>query len=56
MTSVGFLLDVTQSWGASLFYPTAACQIFGMVVYSLFASSERQTWASHGEAKPQQQQ
>ena len=51
VTSVGFLLDVTQSWGSSLFYPTAACQLIGLVVYTAFASSQRQDWASHGDAK-----
>eukprot|EP00884_Botryococcus_braunii_P007563 jgi/Botrbrau1/16808/Bobra.150_2s0035.1 len=45
VTSVGFLLDRTNSWGASLFLPTAACQLFGMIIYSIFASSERQPWA-----------
>jgi ACS family sodium-dependent inorganic phosphate cotransporter len=44
VTSVGFLLDRTSNWGASLFLPTAACQLFGLVIYSLFASSERQKW------------
>ncbi len=116
VTSVGFLLDLTQSWGASLFYPTAACQarktpcscscgsvtlwgvthynlgcpevrgslahapddastsgspalaaagsithppihlfvqVFGLVVYTAFASSKRQDWASLGDAKKQ---
>ena len=46
VTSVGFLLDKTQSWGASLFYPTAICQIVGLLVYTTFASSKRQSWAT----------
>ena len=29
VTAVGVLLDKTGSWGMSLFYPTAACQLFG---------------------------
>jgi len=45
VTAVGFLLDRTSSWGASLFYPTAACQLIGLAVYTAFASSERQSWA-----------
>ncbi|KAK9916910.1 hypothetical protein WJX75_008641 [Coccomyxa subellipsoidea] len=46
VTSVGFLLEKTQNWGASLFYPTAACQIFGLIIYTIFASSKRQDWAT----------
>ncbi len=46
VTSVGFLLEKTENWGASLFYPTAACQIFGLIIYSIFASSKRQDWAT----------
>ena len=46
VTSVGFLLDKTQSWGASLFYPTAICQVVGLLVYTTFASSKRQSWAT----------
>lgn len=46
VTSVGFLLDKTQSWGASLFYPTAICQVVGLVIYTIFASSKRQSWAT----------
>jgi len=45
VTAVGFLLDKTSSWGASLFYPTAACQLIGLAVYTAFASSERKDWA-----------
>ena len=42
MTAAGYLLDVTGSWAQALFYPTAVCQLFGLVVYSLLASSKRQ--------------
>ena len=44
VTAVGMLLDRTSSWGLSLFYPTAATQIIGLLVYTAFASSERQGW------------
>jgi ACS family sodium-dependent inorganic phosphate cotransporter len=44
VTLVGVLLDKTGSWGASLFYPTALCQLVGMLVYTTFASSKRQAW------------
>jgi ACS family sodium-dependent inorganic phosphate cotransporter len=45
VTSAGYLLDATNSWTLALFLPTAACQIFGAIVYSIFASSERQPWS-----------
>jgi ACS family sodium-dependent inorganic phosphate cotransporter len=45
VTSAGYLLDATNSWAYALFLPTAACQVFGLVVYSLMASSERQSWS-----------
>ncbi|KAK9810429.1 hypothetical protein WJX72_010556 [[Myrmecia] bisecta] len=45
VSAVGLLLDRTNSWGAALFYPMAACQIFGLIIYSSFASSKRQDWA-----------
>ena len=45
VTSAGFLLDATQSWPLALFLPTAFCQLLGAVVYSLLASSERQSWS-----------
>ena len=45
VTAVGYLLDKTSSWGASLFYPAALTQCIGLVVYTAFASSERQAWA-----------
>ena len=44
VTAAGYLLDVTGSWAYALFYPTAACQIFGLVVYTLLGSSKRQGW------------
>jgi ACS family sodium-dependent inorganic phosphate cotransporter len=44
VTAAGYLLDTTGSWAHALFLPTAACQIFGLIVYSLFASSKRQDW------------
>lgn len=43
--SAGYLLDVTGSWSKSLFYPIAACQVVGFIVYSLFGSSKRQAWS-----------
>jgi ACS family sodium-dependent inorganic phosphate cotransporter len=45
VTSAGYLLDATNSWTLALFLPTAICQIFGAIVYSIFASSERQSWS-----------
>ena len=42
VTAAGYLLDVTGSWSYALFYPTIACQVFGLVIYSIFASSVRQ--------------
>lgn len=44
VTFAGYLLDKTGSWASALFYPTAACQLFGLVIYSIFASSKRQAW------------
>ena len=44
VTAAGYLLDATGSWAYALFYPTICCQIFGLVVYSILASSERQGW------------
>lgn len=44
ITSVGFLLDRTNSWGPSLFYPIIFCQLFGLAIYTLFASSEPTDW------------
>lgn len=45
VTSAGYLLDATNSWQLALFFPTAACQLFGAIFYSIFASSERQHWS-----------
>ncbi len=46
VTAVGFLLDKTGVWSAALFLPCAFCQLVGLVVYTLLASSERRTdWA-----------
>lgn len=45
VTSAGYLLDATNSWQLALFLPTAACQLFGAVFYTIFASSERQSWS-----------
>lgn len=45
VTAAGYLLDTTNSWALALFYPTAVCQIFGAIIYSIFASSERQPWS-----------
>lgn len=44
VTAAGYLLDQTGSWAQALFFPTAACQLVGLVVYSIFASSKRQDW------------
>jgi ACS family sodium-dependent inorganic phosphate cotransporter len=45
VTAAGYLLDATNSWALALFYPTALCQLFGAVFYTLFASSEKQSWS-----------
>ncbi len=45
VTAAGYLLDATNSWALALFYPTALCQILGAIFYTLFASSERQSWS-----------
>jgi ACS family sodium-dependent inorganic phosphate cotransporter len=44
VTAAGYLLDRTGSWATALFLPAAACQLFGLVVYTAFASSVRQGW------------
>lgn len=44
VTAAGYLLDSTGSWAMALFYPTAICQLFGLVIYSIFGSSKRQGW------------
>ncbi len=45
VTAAGYMLDATNSWALALFVPTAICQLVGAVVYSIFASSERQSWS-----------
>lgn len=45
VTAAGYMLDATNSWALALFIPTAICQLVGAVVYSIFASSERQSWS-----------
>lgn len=44
VTAAGYMLDKTGSWAQALFIPTAICQLFGLVIYSIFASSKRQAW------------
>jgi len=44
VTAAGYLLDTTGSWAQALFLPTAVCQIFGLVIYTIFGSSTRQGW------------
>jgi len=43
--STGYLLDVTGSWSKALFYPIAAFQLMGVIIYSVFGSSRRQAWS-----------
>lgn len=43
--SAGVLLDLTGSWSTALFYPIAATQVFGLLVYTLLGSSEKQSWS-----------
>lgn len=53
VTAAGYLLDKTGSWAQALFIPTALCQVLGLVVYSIFASSKRQeAWEAAGEVAP----
>jgi ACS family sodium-dependent inorganic phosphate cotransporter len=44
VTTAGYLLDATGSWAMALFYPTAICQVFGLIMYTILGSSERQDW------------
>jgi len=44
VTTAGYLLDATGSWAMALFYPTVICQVFGLIVYTILGSSERQDW------------
>jgi MFS transporter, ACS family, solute carrier family 17 (sodium-dependent inorganic phosphate cotransporter), other len=41
VSAVGLLLDRTSSWTTALFLPIAACYAFGLVIFSVFGSSER---------------
>eukprot|EP00803_Ostreobium_quekettii_P003718 evm.model.scf_1083.5 EVM.evm.TU.scf_1083.5 scf_1083:48497-52568(-) len=43
--STGYLLDLTGSWPLALFYPIAACQLFGLLVYTVCGSSKKQPWS-----------
>jgi len=43
--SAGWLFDQTGNWATSLFYPMVAAQMFGFVIYSLFANSDTQEWS-----------
>uniref|UniRef100_A0A7R9YQ47 Major facilitator superfamily (MFS) profile domain-containing protein n=1 Tax=Chlamydomonas euryale TaxID=1486919 RepID=A0A7R9YQ47_9CHLO len=45
VTAAGYFLDATGSWSAALFFPAAFCQISGFLFYTIFASSERQSWS-----------
>ena len=42
--AAGMMLDATGSWALALFLPTAAAQVLGAVVFSLFGSGENQGW------------
>lgn len=44
VTAAGYLLDATGSWAWALFYPTAFCQVIGLIIYTIFGSSQRQDW------------
>ncbi|KAG1669069.1 hypothetical protein FOA52_003987 [Chlamydomonas sp. UWO 241] len=45
VTMAGYLLDVTGSWASAVFFPAALCQTAGFIFYTMFASSERQSWS-----------
>jgi ACS family sodium-dependent inorganic phosphate cotransporter len=45
VAAAGYLLDLTGSWALAVFFPTAICQLIGFTFYTLFASSERQSWS-----------
>ena len=51
VAAVGYLLDKTGSWGLSLFVPIIFFQVFGAIVWQMFASGERIYFT--GDAKPQ---
>ena len=42
--AAGALLDATGSWAVALFLPTMVCQLFGMLVFSIWGSGEQQGW------------
>lgn len=42
VSAVGFLLEKTSSWSMALFLPIAGCYLFGLIIFSIFANSERQ--------------
>ena len=47
--AAGVMLDATNSWSLALFLPTAAAQLLGTLVFSLFGSGENQGWDHHEE-------
>ena len=42
--SVGVILDRTGSWALGLFLPSVAIQLFGAIVWLLFATGKRQAF------------
>ena len=50
VAAVGYLLDKTGSWALSLFLPIIFFQVFGAIVWQLFASGERIYFT--GDKKP----
>jgi len=42
--AAGLLLDATGSWPLALFLPTAAAQLLGALIFTLFGSGENQGW------------
>lgn len=40
LLQVGQLYDLTQSWEASLFAPSALCMLSGALVYTLYAENQ----------------
>jgi ACS family sodium-dependent inorganic phosphate cotransporter len=47
--AAGYVLDATGSWALALFLPTAAAQLLGAVVFTLFGSGDNQGWDNHGD-------
>ena len=41
VASAGYILDLTNSWSLAVFLPTAVVQLFGVIVYTKYASSVR---------------